>query len=286
MGMAGSLPGSVEPLFRRDGERYLPTAMAVGPWSPDALHGGPPTGLLARAVELAARGRGLLVSRLTVDLFRAVPMAPLRVETEVVREGRRIVAVQASLLAEDVEVSRATGLLLLPSDGDGSGLPVEPSPPGPVGLPDLLEYLRGPNGERLYPPMFLDAVESRLVLGEGSGDQPAAWFRLPMPLVEGEPPTPLQRLAAVSDFGNLLANFNPGRTRERRGPGYINADTTIYLLRYPVGEWVCLRAERRAVQDGLGIVEIAQFDEEGWYGHSVHARLANVARRAPSQGDS
>ncbi|GAB4324027.1 MAG: thioesterase family protein [Dehalococcoidia bacterium] len=263
-----------EPLFRRTGDTYVPTAMTVGPWSPGALHGGPPTALLARAVEHVAASRGLQVSRLTVDLFRAVPMAPLQVRTKVVREGRRIVAVQASIIAGDVEVSRASGLLLLPSESDDTS-PAEPPPPGPAGLPDLLSAMRGPGGERPFPPMFLDAVDARFVAGEGGDGQPAAWFRLPVPLVDGEEPTPFQRLAAVSDFGNLLANFDPSR---RRGPGYINTDTTIYLLRYPVSEWVCLRAERRRVQGGLGLVEVAQFDEQGWYGHSAHARLANARR--------
>lgn len=266
-----------QPLFLRRGGVYVPTAMTVGPWSPDALHGGPPTALLARAVEEEARSRGLFVSRLTVDLFRAVPMAPLTVHAEVVREGRRIVAVKASLLAGGLEVSRASGLLLLPSASDEASA-TEPPPPGPAGLPELLPALRGPAGERPFPPMFLDAVDARLVAGEGEDGRPAAWFRLPVPLVEGEDLTPLQRLAAVSDFGNLLANFDPARRRSGRGPGYINTDTTIYVLRYPVGDWICLRAERRCVRDGLGLVEVAQFDEQSWYGHSVHARLANARR--------
>lgn len=276
--MTANGPVYAEPLFRRKGETYVPTAMTVGPWSPDALHGGPPTALLARAVEQVAASRGLQVSRLTVDLFRGVPMAPLRVGVDIVREGRRIAVVQASLISGQVEVSRATGLLLLPSEADDAA-PIEPPPPGPGGLPDLLQAMRGPGGERMFPPMFLDAVEARFVAGEGAGERPAAWFRLPVPLVEGEEPTPFQQLAAVSDFGNLLANFDPARSRGgRRGPGYINTDTTIYLLRYPVGGWVCLRAERRRVQDGLGLVEVAQFDEQGWYGHSAHARLANARR--------
>ncbi len=34
-----------------DDGRYEPTALAVGPWDPDALHGGPPCALLAGALE-------------------------------------------------------------------------------------------------------------------------------------------------------------------------------------------------------------------------------------------
>src|SRR5206468_551060 len=38
-----------EALFVLEGERFLPTELCRGPWSPDAQHGGPPAALLARA---------------------------------------------------------------------------------------------------------------------------------------------------------------------------------------------------------------------------------------------
>jgi hypothetical protein len=35
------------------------------------------------------------VSRLTVEIFRVIPLVPLRIETEIVREGKKIQTVQA-----------------------------------------------------------------------------------------------------------------------------------------------------------------------------------------------
>ena len=38
-------------LFVPEGSTLVPTAAARGPWSPDALHGGPVAALVARCVE-------------------------------------------------------------------------------------------------------------------------------------------------------------------------------------------------------------------------------------------
>src|SRR5947199_377466 len=62
-----------EALFVPEGERFLPTELCRGPWSPDAQHGGPPAALLARAVERLGGGDGMQVARLTVELLRPVP---------------------------------------------------------------------------------------------------------------------------------------------------------------------------------------------------------------------
>ena len=78
-----------EALFRLEAGRYLPTDRARGPWSPDALHGAPVAALLAHVVE-QERPADLELARLTVDLCRPVPFAPLSVILERSREGRRV----------------------------------------------------------------------------------------------------------------------------------------------------------------------------------------------------
>ena len=58
------------------GERFVPTALAGSPWAEGFQHGGPVCGLLARAFEEQFGSKGLLPVRLSVDLFRSVPMQP------------------------------------------------------------------------------------------------------------------------------------------------------------------------------------------------------------------
>ena len=255
-----------EAIFVRDGDTYVPTSNAIGPWSKESLHGGPPAALLARAVEREVGNSEMAVARLTVDLFRAVPKAPLTDTARTVRDGRRIKAVDASLFAGDVEVARASAVALLRT-GDFESEAV-PAPVGPDGLPPL----RMSMGDGLFPKMFLDCLDARS-LGEATG-LAGAWFRMPVELVEGEAVTPFQFAAAMSDFGNLLAGIS-GR-REKDGDwSFINTDITLNLAREPSGEWICVIAERPLASNGVGSVQVAQYDLRGQFGSSSHSRLAN-----------
>jgi Acyl-CoA thioesterase N-terminal domain/Acyl-CoA thioesterase C-terminal domain len=255
-----------ETIFSRDGDTYVPTPNAVGPWNRESMHGGPPAGLLARAVEQEVDNPDMTVARLTVDLFRSVPMAPLTVAARTVRDGRRIKAVDASLFGGDTEVARATAVALLRT-GDFESDFAAP-PPGPDGLPPLRESM----GEGLYPKMYIDCLESR-ALGETT-DRMGAWFRMPVQLVEGEHVTPFQFAASMSDFGNLLAGI-PGRQEAASDWSFINTDITLNLAREPVSEWICLVAQRPLASNGVGSVQVSQYDLKGQFGSSSHSRLAN-----------
>src|SRR5579863_6408168 len=72
---------SAEGFFRADGDTLVPAAFATSPWG-QVLHGRLIGGLTARAAEQArAEVPELACGRLTVDLFRSVPLAPVRVST-------------------------------------------------------------------------------------------------------------------------------------------------------------------------------------------------------------
>ena len=93
---------------RADGsEWFTPTDHARGPWDPDACHGGPPTGLLVRALEQAAPGMRL--ARVSVDIGRPVPMAGFTIRAEVTRGGRATANTSAAILDGDGKV-RATAI--------------------------------------------------------------------------------------------------------------------------------------------------------------------------------
>ena len=83
-------PGtSAEGFFRAEGDTLVPAPFATSPWG-QVLHGRLIGGLTARAAEQArAEVPELACARLTVDLFRSVPLAPVRVTASPVRSGRR-----------------------------------------------------------------------------------------------------------------------------------------------------------------------------------------------------
>lgn len=266
----------MDAIFFREGETFVPTDLARSPWGPQLLHGGPPAGLLARAVELATPDPDLHLCRLTIDLFRPVPKVPLTVQTRTLREGGRIKVMEASLMAGDVEVSRASALLLRQSE---VALPENVLPQGVIEGPHGIETtgLSAVFGRRndaaFTSPQsggFHTTVEARRVSGVPGSGQATAWIRIPVPFVAGEEISPLVRVAATSDFGNALGNIRPPET-----VGFINADISVYLHRLPEGEWIGLDTVGAAQPHGLGMVETVLHDERGTIGRVVQALIVN-----------
>jgi len=184
--------------FELEGGLLIPTALTRGPWSAIHQHGGPPSAVMARAIEQVAGDPGALhMIRFTVDFVRPVPMKPLTVSVEQVREGRRARGYAAVLSAGGQAVARATALVVCTES-------VTP-PPVPVQEP-----LLPPPGEStaFQFPFFRDligyhtGVETRMARGTFGSGHASAWMRLRVPLVQGEAPSPAQRVLAVADSGS------------------------------------------------------------------------------------
>jgi hypothetical protein len=246
--------------------------LARGPWTPQAQHGGPPAALLARAIERFDGGESMAVVRLTVELLRPVPIAPLTVRTQFARPGRKVQLVTAALFSDETEVARSTGLRIrraeipLPAD-----LPRVAPPPAP----DRGEATMPPWASIIeYRAFHSHAVEHRFVAGSFQQPGPATdWIRLLVPLVDGEATSPLCRVAAAADFGNGVSWV----VDRREGYSFINPDLTIYLHRLPIGEWVCLDAVTRIEAHGLGLAESALYDERGPIGRALQSLIVEHA---------
>jgi hypothetical protein len=113
-----------------------------------------------------------------------------------------------------------------------------------------------------------DALELRFVAGTFGGGPATAWFRLRIPVVGGEAPSPLQRLAAAGDFGNGISSVLPWD-----GYVFINPDLTLYIERLPVGEWIGLEAVTTIAPDGIGMAEGVLYDTRGRVGRATQALL-------------
>ncbi len=247
-------------IFERTGDRFLPTEAAVGPWDPGALHGGPVTMLLARAVEAIPSPEPMDVVRLTVELLRPVPVAPLDVAAELERPGRRVQLVGATVTSEGVEVARGRALRIRRADL-GVATEPPPAPPLPAAVPPPPDW----SGHAAYHVL---AVEMRFVRGGSAWREPgpaSAWVRLKLPVVAGEEPSPLERVAAAADFGNGLSGvLDPYQHL------YINPDLTIHLQRPPEGEWICVDA-RTEIGPGYGLAQSALYDARGEVGRSLQS---------------
>jgi len=259
-----------EGVFLAEGERFLPTELARGPWDPQALHGGAPAALIASAFERLDPGSELRIGRLGFEFLRPIPMAPLTLTTRIVRPGRRVQELAAELYAHPdrdgpVLVCRASALRLQAV---------------PAGLPDTG---RSPQGGSL--PALEDATPRRFALDSSdtvsfaAGAMEMRWFgdpwqlgpgkvwqRLRVPLVAGRELTPLARLAATADFGNGVSASLPFDQYL-----FINADLHIHLHRVPRGEWIGMEARTVLSEGGPGLAESVLHDADGPVGRGFQA---------------
>lgn len=265
-------------VYQIDGNRYSPTLWAGGPWSKAHQHGGPVNALFARAAEEAAGNTGLRVVRLTVDLFRPVPLVPLLLDWRFVREGRRIAVIEAALAREDGEtISRASALLLRPSENLPRSWQHTPSaPPLDIAGTEAAEFMPAAMRDS-FPPGFHWSFEIRMGADEHGA---AAWITTPLQLVEGEPMSPLQRCAAVADLTFGLSGRSLLRQRivdvDAWRVAMINTDTTIYWERPPVGDWFGFRHALLTDHEGIGLAEVDLADIQGRLGRSLQAMLATA----------
>jgi hypothetical protein len=250
-------------LFVPDGDRLIPTELARGPWSADALHGGPVAAVLARAVEACGTLVPMRVTRLTVELLRPVPLTPLTVTAQVVRPGKRVQLVEGSVTAGDTEVARVRALRIRTAEVP---VPVqEPSPRTPTDPLAAPQRVFAPDAAVRGLAFHADAVEMRLIAGAfESAGAATVWMRLLRPVVAGEETSPLQRVAALADFGNGISGIVPFGTHT-----FVNPDLTVALARLPTDEWVGLDAVSRLSHDGVGMAESLLFDRIGPIGRAV-----------------
>ena len=258
-------------VFTPDGGAFVPSAHARGPWDPQAMHGGAPIALLARALERLETRAPMRVARLAVEFGSAVPLVPVVAEATVVRGGRRLALAEATLRAAggDEPILRARATLLRVGDVELPDADPDLPVPGPGGgRPE--SWSGGGETEGFH----LTAIELRVARGHGpSGPGPAlGWFRLRRPLVAGEEPTPLQRVAAFADFGNGLS-----RTLEFGTHLFVNTDLTIHLHREPESDWIALDARTDLDQAGIGQAVSVLRDERGRIGVAAQSLFVDVA---------
>jgi hypothetical protein len=269
--------------------RFEPTDATTSPWDASAQHGGPPTALLATCLDDAFGRPAMRVARISMDFLGPVLRTGLRVETRLVRPGKRVQLSEATMWAGDRAVATARVWHLATTgevadagggnDADGGG---GSGGPDQVGVPaDLPE----PQAQRYFGNDsswgYGRATDWRMVSGgfgrtTGAGD---VWTRLRIPLIAGRPLDGLARFTVIADSANGLS-----APKSMRDWWFIPPGVTMHLHRYPVGEWVRLTAASDPGEDGIGLTEGTLADALGRCGTVTQALLvAPRLGRGPSR---
>jgi len=254
-----------EAFYERSGEgSFVASELTRGPWDPRAQHAGPLAALLGREIERIEGTDEFQVGRVVFEILRPVPIGPVAVEARVLRPGKKVQLVEASLSVDGDELMRATAWLLRKH-------PLE-LPPEAVPEANL-----APQGPELgWTPEFFPtgqdvgyhtAMEWKAVAGAFLEPGPATvWMRMRHPLVTGEEPTALQRALIAADVGNGIS-----AVLDWRDYVFVNVDLTAHFERMPEGEWVCVDAVTRPHPNGIGTAESELSDTGGRIGRAAQS---------------
>ena len=227
--------------------RFRATERTSGPWDPKHQHAGPPSALLLRELERMASE--LVIARITIEILGPVPLGELVVSTAVERPGRSVELLAGTLSADGREVMRARAWRVRPAPlGTDAAAP-----------PEL------PGTESVPPPVlgetfgYAHSIEWRWVRGEWQDKGPATvWTRMKTSLIEGEEPSPQQRVMAVADSASGVSSvLDWGRYL------FVNTELTVHFLRAPAGEWVLLDAATQIAEGGAGLASSVLSDRTG-----------------------
>lgn len=252
------------------GEILYPLGSTQSGWGSGYLRGMAVSGALARATESALEALGtsndLRPARFTLDLFRPALNVETTVRTAIVRQGRRLVLIDAFFEQQGKQVARSATLFLNPTV----------SPPGRI-------WTQIQNPE--LPPYDLkpEAEDERIYLEEGRGWTASSGaehgirrhqsWHFPTRIVEGEDPTTFQMAASICDVSNVVSNWGD------RGLEFINGDVTLTLARIPTELNMGLSATGRVEVDGISTGSAVLYDRQGVFGMSLVTGLANPDAR-------
>lgn len=263
------LPGSAP-------NTYQSTPLANAGWYEEGQHGGAFAALVVGHIERNVPTlSGMQINRATVEIFRVIPLVDLQIETQIIREGKKIQNVDAQIYDPDgtlLSVATVQRLRVddLPLPEDASPPRLDMPGPDDIGHSVGEAWGVGSSGKVMF---HRHAMEIREIFGgfeiKGPG---AVWTRLTKPIVAGEETTPLQRAVATADFCNGIS-----RGLDFSEWVFMNPDLTVHTSRYPDGDWVALSAKSAYENLGRGIATGTLWDAKGLLGRSTQSLYIDLA---------
>lgn len=245
---------------------FMPTIHVSGAWNEAEQHIAPPMGLLAHLVEKdhAARGGSLLLSRLSYDILGVLPLEAVEVEMRVIRPGRSIELVEATMSHNGRPALVLRAWLLGESDTKRvAGTSNDP-------IPARSEMPVWPT-QNTWPGGFIQSIEGYKLQHEAGRAQ--SWVRTKYPLLEGEATSPTAHMMGIIDVAN--------GTTPRAHPSeaiFPNLDLTVSLLRAPVDEWLGLDTSVTFGDNGFGLTHTFMHDGAGFLGVATQSLTVRLMK--------
>lgn len=242
---------------RRGESRFISTLHAQGAWQPGEQHLAPASGLVLAEVERRLPS-DKLVSRASFDVLGVILSGEFTIDVHVLRPGRSIELIEASMRHDDRTSIRARIWRLSATDTTRvQGTEWTALPP-----PDAMRPLAL---SRVWDGDFIEALEARQD-GDARAGHGRSWIRTRYPLVDGETDPPVAGFLKLVDTANGLV------VRERPGSVFFaNVDLTVHFIREPVAGWVGFDTRVNFGPTGLGETSSVLSDAHGPVGTAAQS---------------
>jgi len=245
---------------RLSATEFRATAAVQGAWNTAEQHIAPTIGLLAHLVEVdrdARRDDALTLGRVSYDILGVLPIDVVDVEIRVIRPGRTIELVEATLRHDGRPAVILRAWLMQTTDTAaiaGGALPV---------MPPLDAHAAWEAGA-IWPGAFVRSGDFRHRQEEPG--RASAWIMPHHPLLEGETVSTTARALGMIDLANGLTPRVPVGDAF-----YPNVDLTAHLFRTPDAGWIGLDTTVTFGASGIGVTHTVLNDASGPFGVSMQS---------------
>lgn len=238
--------------FIRESDRaFTATEHVSGAWNPREQHIAAPMGLLAHLIEQdhAARGGSLVISRVTYDILGVIPLDTCEVDIKVIRPGRTIELIEATLSHGGRAALSARAWLLKETDTRAmAGTAIVPLP--------KRDTMTSWNYSNDWDGGFVRSFEA--LKDEGEPGLAQGWLRPKYPILSGETVSDTATFLGLIDTANGLSpRVDP------KLAAFPNLDLTVSLFRQPRGSWVGYDTDVTFGSNAVGLTHTFLHDDEG-----------------------
>lgn len=234
---------------------YEPLLPAQGAWNPHEQHMAPATGVISAELEAFSPRADVRIGRIALDIWGLISLTPFTITTRLLRPGRTIELLEASMHAEGKTCIVARAWRMQTSDTRTI-----------AGLEDRdikrPETMNDWTGMKHWGGGFIESMQFKTDDERRSG-KGVVWLNNDVDMVEGVATSDFVHIMGMVDTANgIVTRANPAEW------AFPNLDLNIDLLRLPQGRWLGLNTVQQYGGDGIGLTSSVLHDEVGVFGRS------------------
>lgn len=236
--------------IRHSETEFEATALTEGAWNTSEQHVAPLFGLIAHLFEVHHSSRASLrLASLSCDILGVIPVGRFEVDLTVLRHGRTIELLEATVGCGSRAAVRARAWMLQSSDTSGLAGTAFRAMPDPEATP---AYDFGGT----WDGACVKTIEVRRNLIESG--RARSWVRTDVPLLEGVEASPQATFIGMLDFANGISPRVPPREA-----AFPNIDLNASFFRTPTGTRLGLDTTVSFGEDGVGVTQSILHDVSG-----------------------